>query len=367
MDTKLVSVIMPAYNGGKYIRRAIESVLAQTYSKLELIIVDDGSTDNTASIIRAYEDPRIRYIYQKNRGQAAALNRGLDLAQGAYITTLDVDDWFTPISISERVNFLDLHPEFGVVYGDGMYCEIDGKPLMRFSEYRVGDVVGDVYDVLINNPFFGTGGNVMVRRNVFDKYNIRYDESIVWCQDYDIYIRIAEHVSFGVIDAVTIWYCLHETNMTMTMPTEIRFESYLRMKNKVLASPRFLKISTSFKVEFFYNQILTCGLAHRLDDQMALAKDDHFRSLPRQQQAWLLRLAANHYISIGENAEFARTLLGNAWSLQPINPKTILSLILAYLNPDLAKWITKKWQQLNTEEYGYKSPISMIKKTERYL
>ena len=218
METKLVSIIMPAYNGEIFIKEAVESVVAQTYSNWELIVVDDGSTDNTASIIKAYEDPRIRYVYQENRGQAAALNRGLDLARGDYITTLDTDDWFTNNSIADRVQFLNQEHEIGVVYGDGIYCDVDGKPLMSFSENRVGDVVGDVYDVIISAPFFGTGGNVMVRRDVFENYHIRYDESLVWCQDYDIYIRIAEKVAFGVIGTAIIWYRLHEANMTMSMP-----------------------------------------------------------------------------------------------------------------------------------------------------
>ena len=110
----LVSVLMPAYDGEAYIQQAIESVIAQTYPNWELIVVDDGSTDNTAGIVATYEDPRIRYTYQENRGQAAALNRGLDLAQGEYVTTLDTDDWFTPNSLLDRARFLDDHPEYGV-------------------------------------------------------------------------------------------------------------------------------------------------------------------------------------------------------------------------------------------------------------
>src|SRR5215510_7816825 len=99
MESSLVSVIMPAYNGERFIKQAIESVFAQTYPNWELIVVDDGSTDNTVQIISSFADSRIVYIHQENRGQAAALNHGLGIARGKYITTLDVDDWLTPNSL----------------------------------------------------------------------------------------------------------------------------------------------------------------------------------------------------------------------------------------------------------------------------
>ena len=361
MKTKLVSVIMPAYNGEKYIEKAIESVLAQTYSNWELIVVDDGSTDDTASIIKCYKDPRIIYVYQENRGQAAALNHGLNVAHGDYITTLDTDDWFTVNSIGDRVNFLDDEQKYGVVYGNGIYCDIDGKRLMRFSENRIGNVSEDVYDILISTPFFGTGGNVMVRRDVFQNYQIRYDESIIWCQDYDLYIRIAEHVAFGVIDTDTIWYRLHEANMTMSLPKDRRLQSFIRMKYKVLASPRFLRVPTNSRVEFFY-QLLVYDLCNRLDDQMIVIRSNQFCLLPRKEQATLLRRVANCYLLKGENIVFAKGLLRTAWSLQPLNPKTVTILFLAFLSPRLAQSIISQWQHRNRQNGVYHSPFLMAKK-----
>ncbi len=197
----LVSIVMPAFNGENFIRQAIDSVLSQTYSHWELIIVDDGSTDHTAQVIRGYgDDPRIRSVYQENRGQAAALNHGLELARGAYVTTLDTDDWYTSNSLQDRVGFLENHPEFGAVYGDGIYCDVNGNALRRFSEYRIGNVTGDVYDTLITSPFFGTGANVTIRREIIEDSQIRYDDNIFWCQDLDFYIRVAEKCSFGLVE-----------------------------------------------------------------------------------------------------------------------------------------------------------------------
>jgi len=364
MDAKLVSIIMPAYNGEKFVEQAIESVIAQTYSKWELVVVDDGSEDRTASILSAFKDSRIKYFYQENKGQASALNHGLDVAQGDYITTLDVDDWLTPNSVFDRVYFLDTHPEFGVVYGDGVYCDINGNPLMRFSENRVGDVTGNVYDALIATPFFGTGGNVMVRREAFENDHIRYDESIIWCQDYDVYIRIAEQTAFGVIDAVLIWYRLHDTNMTMSMPAGRRLESLIQMKNKALSSRRFSDVSMGSKIKFFH-QFLVYDLAFRVNDQKLVIESDHFRALPQSQQARLLRLVANHYLFFGENVEFAGTLLDSSWALDPLSLKTVLTLISARLHPELAKWMLRQWQHWSMQDQKYDSPFEMATRNKK--
>src|SRR5262245_60329647 len=113
MQAGLVSIIMPAYNGERFITQAIDSLLAQTYTYWELVVVDDGSTDATANVVSSFDDPRIRYVAQENRGQAAALNHGLRLAKGEYVTTLDVDDWLTTNSLADRVAFLKQHPDFG--------------------------------------------------------------------------------------------------------------------------------------------------------------------------------------------------------------------------------------------------------------
>ena len=356
----LVSILMPAYNGEVYIQQAIESVTAQTYPNWELIVVDDGSTDNTAKILAAYKDPRIQYTYQENRGQAAALNRGLDLAQGEYITTLDTDDWYSPNSLLDRASFLDKNSEFGVVYGDGYYCDVTGKVLQRFSQYRIGNIDGDVYDILIATPFFGTGGNVMVRREVFETYQIRYDESIVWCQDYDIYIRIAEKAAFGVVDTVTIWYRLHEANMTMAMPRGRRLESLIRTKFKVLASPRFEATPTPHKIEFFY-KLLAQDLQGRLEDQTTVIEHTQFRTLPKKQQARLMRLVANDYLLRGEHVEFARSCLRKAGALVPYDPKTASSAMVAYLPPTITKFALQWRRKMNLQKKDTDhSPFEMI-------
>jgi glycosyltransferase involved in cell wall biosynthesis len=356
----LVSILMPAFNGEKFIHQAIESVLSQTYPAWELIIVDDGSTDRTAEIIGGYgEDVRIRRVYQENRGQAAALNRGLELASGEFVTTLDTDDWYTPHSLQDRVTYLNDHPEYGTVYGDGVYCDVNGKMLKRFSEYRIGDVTGDVYDTLIFASFFGTGANVMIRREIIEKFQIRYDEKVFWCQDLDFYIRVAERCSFGVVDSIIVWYRIHDNNMTMSSPEGRRLEGAIRTKNKVLSSPRFERTGISSRKAFFL-KLLKSDLYGRLEEQEAVIHNKNFLSLPKKDQAEILRLVANQYFLFGSHQEFAKDWLKRAMHLAPFDLKTLLSVTLVSINPSFVKYIMRWRQRRNDQSILNRSPFEFI-------
>lgn len=110
----LVSVIIPVYNGASFLAEAIESVIDQTYSPFELLVVDDGSTDASADIARSYEP--VRYLHQANRGQGAALNHGLDLASGDFIAFLDADDLWLPGKLQAHIDFHRMHPQLDLTY-----------------------------------------------------------------------------------------------------------------------------------------------------------------------------------------------------------------------------------------------------------
>lgn len=358
MKSKLVSVIMPAYNGEMYIRQAIESVMSQVYSNWELIIVDDGSTDNTAQIISSINDQRIVYVFQENRGQAAALNHGLDISSGEYITTLDVDDWLTKESLGNRAAFLGAHPQYDAVYGDGIFCDRDGNELKRFSELRTSDVYGDVFDVMLSNAFFGTGANVMIRKYALQKYKLRYDESIVWCQDFDLYLRLAEKCQFGYIDSITVWYRIHQDNMTLTMPFGRRKESLVRVKFKALASERFNRVPNFRKVSFFHS-LLVYDLAGNINKQVELMDHMQFQSLPKREQAKLIRLCASEYLFLRQNMKEVKKILAKTWRLNPLNPKTMFLIILAYYNEGLMNWVFNAWSKRKLRSRSANSPFSL--------
>lgn len=340
----LVSIIMPVYNGEQYLRQAIDSALAQNYPLWELVVVDDGSSDSTAAIVQSYADERIRYAYQRNRGQAAALNRGLELAQGEFVTTLDADDWLAADSVQDRVACLKAHAEFGVAYGDGHYCNADGESVLRFTEHMPSGKQGDVYDTLIVSPFYGTGAAVLVRRQVMDQFQIHYDEAIDWCQDWDIYIRLAEKTQYGFASTITVFYRLHSSGMTQTMPTGRRLESLLRLRFKVLASPRFLSVSEAQKAAFFYDFLIK-DLHGRVAEQKRVFGSPAFQSLSSRQASWLLRLTAISYLLEMKQIDNVKQWLGAAWARAPFDPKNALAALLTYLSPTLAQKVVRKWQR----------------------
>lgn len=353
----LVTIIMPVYNGEPTLQEAVDSVLSQSYPDWELIVVDDGSTDTTADIVMGFRDSRIRYFYQENRGQAAALNRGLENSQGEFVTTLDADDWLTQNSLADRVAFLNEHPEFGVVYADGYYCDPSGKELMRFSEYMPARIEGDVFGTLLVTSFYGTGATVMIRREVADHDAIRYDESIVWCQDWDFYIRLAEKTQFGYSSSIAIRYRLHSSGMTVSMPEGRRLESLIRLRYKALSLERFATLSPQQKQAFFYD-FLVKDLKGRVEAQQGIIDRAEFASLSGHSQAQLLRQIAIPYLTELDRPDLAVKWLRSAWKRSPTDLKTIVVIILTVLRPSIAKSVVHNWQGRNQEEF-VRSPFDL--------
>ncbi len=116
-NERLISAIIPVYNRKRYIAEAIDSVLAQTYSPIEIIVVDDGSTDKSAAIVKEYQNSSIRYTFQSNQGIGAARNKGIDMAQGAYYAFLDSDDLWIPDKISLQMKAFENDPDLDMVFG----------------------------------------------------------------------------------------------------------------------------------------------------------------------------------------------------------------------------------------------------------
>src|SRR5688572_20456536 len=122
-----VTILMPAYNTALYISEAINSVLTQDFTDFELLIIDDGSTDDTVRIIKSFTDPRVRLIRQKHAGIAAALNRGLQEAEGEYIARFDADDICLPGRLCRQVDFLESHPDYVICGGEAEYISDQGE------------------------------------------------------------------------------------------------------------------------------------------------------------------------------------------------------------------------------------------------
>jgi glycosyltransferase involved in cell wall biosynthesis len=339
----LVSVVMPVWNGAAFLPLAIDSLLAQSYPSWELVVIDDGSTDATPEVVRGYRDDRIKYFRQENRGQAAALNAGLDRATGEFVTTLDADDWLPVESLAARVARFGERPGADVVYGDGTYVDAQGAPLQRFTELMPAGGAGDVFDTLVVSPFYGTGATVLIRRAVLLRTGQRYDEAIVWCQDWDFYIRLAAGTSWDFAPALSINYRVHEAGMTLSMPSGRRLESLIRLRRKVLAMPRFAEVTAEQRERFFYD-VLVRDLDDRVDTQREFLSGPAFAALPPDRRARLLRVVANGYLAGGRHVAAARDWLGAALSANPTDPKTMITWVLARVSPAAARTVVSRWR-----------------------
>ena len=201
-----VSVIMPVYNGARFIKDSILSILNQTYTDWELIIVNDGSTDKTADIIDKYarSEPRIRVFHlDKNQGVSAASNFAVEQSTGEYITRLDSDDIAFPERLQVQVDFMDNHPDIDLA---GSY----------FKAFHPG---GTEFDVVIPTdsatlakllPTQNQLGHstVMMRRAIFDKVG-GYDTTFTLAEDYEFYLRVLEHGKIANIPQFLVFYRMH--------------------------------------------------------------------------------------------------------------------------------------------------------------
>ncbi len=161
MNEPRVTVLMPAYNAEKYIAEAIQSILDQTYSNFEFLIINDGSTDRTSTIIKGFDDPRIRLLEQSREGICNTLNRGLRKAKGFYIARFDADDISLPERLSKQVQFLDQNPDYILVGCDAEYISESGEHLFDFqcAGHTHDEIIKHIY---IDCPFIHSG--VMYRK-----------------------------------------------------------------------------------------------------------------------------------------------------------------------------------------------------------
>jgi glycosyltransferase involved in cell wall biosynthesis len=204
----LVSVIVPCFNHAHYLQDAISSILAQSYSNFEIVVVDDGSTDQTRQVASLYE--KVRYVYQENRGLAAARNTGTRESVGPLLVYLDADDVLTPHALQIGVSDLLSHPECAFVSGDHRRVGPDLKPLFKF---RARPVQRDHYLAFLRGNYIGMNATVMYRRKIVQKVG-GFDESLAACEDYDLYLRIARDHPVRCHEDIVADYRQHGTNMS---------------------------------------------------------------------------------------------------------------------------------------------------------
>jgi glycosyltransferase involved in cell wall biosynthesis len=210
MQQPLVSVIIPNYNYAGYLREAVDSVLAQTYPNIEVIVVDDGSKDNSKEAIESYGN-RIKAIFQQNAGVSAARNNGVAASRGEYIAFLDADDVWYSRKIAEQMRAFSDDKDLGLVHVAVEDIDADGGFLREHRDGQKGMVASEF--LLFRRPVvLGGGSGIVIPRRVFEEVG-GFDKKLSTSADWDLFFRISCRYTVGFVPEVLLKYRLHNSNM----------------------------------------------------------------------------------------------------------------------------------------------------------
>ena len=224
-----ISVVMPAYNAEKYIGESIESILNQTFTDFEFIIIDDGSTDRTAEIIKSYNDKRIKYVKNEiNSGIVFSLNRGLDLAQGKYIARMDADDIAMKERFDKQLNYMEHNSCIAVVGSNiNMFGEdIETKTFLFDTDCRIAKA-NLIFNSCLAHP------TALIRKSILDDNNLKYNPDFNGFEDYELWWRIAKVSEISVLDDILLNYRIHKMQITQTYSQKDLNKGRMFLKNRL--------------------------------------------------------------------------------------------------------------------------------------
>ena len=255
MNQPLVSVIVPCYNYGRFIGETLESLQRQTLQNWECIVVDDGSTDNSAEVVQAFvkSDFRIRYVYQQNKGLPAARNTGIGATTGKYIQFLDSDDLLQPDKLQHHTAYLEAHPKVELVYG-GLRYFYDGTSELIFSPQHKNtpwtlNKSGAGIDLL---PFLVISCVIMppmpvMRRTTIEKVTGLFTEDLPSCEDWEVLIRCCyKNVQFKYLDLPNTLPLMRLHHTSMTRNRIVMVNSFIEVRQRLgplLPTARLIKLN----------------------------------------------------------------------------------------------------------------------------
>lgn len=264
----LVSVVMSVYNGEKYLRQAIDSILNQTFKDFEFIIIDDGSKDKSREIINSYHDPRIKLISRENKGLTFSLNEGIKKAKGKYVARMDADDISHLDRLALEVKRMEEDLNLGLIGSNYTVISLEGNPLATTDVFTHPDDL-KVAETLSNQ--YGHG-SVMMRKSVLDKVGL-YDKAVGVVEDYDLFTRISHVAKIANIKkSLYFWRSNpkgvsrsnYETQLKLTdkiIDREFRYMMNNRRKYKIISSFHpdswkylYKKANLFYDLAFFYRK-----------------------------------------------------------------------------------------------------------------
>lgn len=294
----IISVVIPAYNAETTISETIASVQNQTFSDIEIIIINDGSTDQTLNIVQNFTDPRIKVFSYENGGLPVARNRGIDRATGEFISFIDADDLWTPDKLEKQLASLKANSKAAVAYSWTQTIDRQGNLLHRYNSIFLE---GDVYSELLVNNFIGNGSNILVRQEAISTVG-KFDPKLKSCEDWDFYIRLAAKYHFVVVPNWQILYRLSSTTMTSKID--------------------IMEISGIAVIEKAYQSAPL-----------------EYQSLKNQSLAWIYEYCTQQCLRCNNDLAGVKIASQKFWKAVQLHPK----ILLEDYGQNLLQWLLKRW------------------------
>ncbi|RYY90209.1 MAG: glycosyltransferase [Chitinophagaceae bacterium] len=236
MNNPKVSIVLPVYNAERFLKEALDSLVYQTFADFEVLAIDDGSTDGSAAIIKAYSDHRIQYLQNdRNRGIVYTLNRGIDLARGTYLARMDADDICHPERLAAQVDYLKENSSIAVVASFVDMIDADGQPLPPWQDDREHYLPGTIRARLLRTNCIAHP-SIMARTAVMRSYHFRAEQKEA--EDYDLWLRmVADGLQIGKVQRPLLRYRVLTSGLTRKENLS-GFERQARTKRIFLAERR---------------------------------------------------------------------------------------------------------------------------------
>jgi len=359
IEPNLVSVMMPAYNGEAYVDKAIDSLLAQHYTRWELIVIDDGSTDRTAEIVESYSDKRLRLYHQVNGGEASARNAALRCINGEFIAFLDTDDLFLPNHLEVAVDHFSAHQNTDAIYTDGYYIDAHGNRLDRISSRRRGPFRGNIYpQVLRASDVFGPPLCLVLRREPILEHGTFYDETIGLGTDWDFAIRFSEKAWFEPIEEITCQYRVHDSNLTLMTPSQARKRGRILCRQKAIKMEAFATCALDIRVYAFFDLLVNL-LSGEPERQATITQWPEFQDLPAAEKARLYRLIAGRGLRLGIEKMYVDRWFHQAFRLNSLDPRNVLLFLSYSLSPQICRLILQSRSAFH-QSHKAQSPFGLL-------
>ncbi|MDX2215649.1 MAG: glycosyltransferase [Oculatellaceae cyanobacterium bins.114] len=280
----LISVILPVYNGEKTIQRTVESVLKQTFTDFELLIINDGSSDRTLEIVNSMADPRIQLLSYPNSGVSASRNRGIALATGEFIAFIDADDLWTTDKLAAQLNALQTHPNAAVAYSWTDWIDESDRPLRPAGR---STATGKVYEKLLLRDFIESGSNVLVRRQALDVVGT-FDETLSFAEDWDLWLRLAARYEFIAVPFPHVLYRVSSHSASCNL-WQMESGSLRVIERAFQQAPESLQPLKRQVLTSRYQYFTLKALEGSLERQRGVAAARFFWTVMRYDPSWLKR------------------------------------------------------------------------------